>query len=288
MRTSESGVLSAKPTEKLESLIPRLNKVSGLPVLDADGKVVGVISRKDIIRVRKAAGNLREKVEEHMTKPAITIKAGTPVRKAADLMLKKKIRRLPVVDSDGKPLGILSRTDIFKPLMEGALDEYNSKEVAAMATGVGVRQTWTIKYLYDGDCAMCRSLKAVLQRQDGRQGRIAFIDIADLNYDPVQNMGIEYEDAMETIHAILPDGKVLLGTDALRALFDTVGLGWAVRLSEIPLFAKIMDVVYDFLSANRLSLGAAFDGVIAAKRIDLSKKGVETCGDVDEECSVDW
>ena len=81
---------------------------------------------------------------------------------------------------------------------------------------------------------------------------------------------------------------MLLGTDALRALFDTVGLGWAVRLSEIPLFAKIMDVVYDFLSANRLSLGAAFDGVIAAKRIDLSKKGVETCGDVDEECSVDW
>jgi CBS-domain-containing membrane protein len=46
MRTSEAGVLSAKPTERLDSLIPRLNKVSGLPVLDADGKVVGVISRK--------------------------------------------------------------------------------------------------------------------------------------------------------------------------------------------------------------------------------------------------
>jgi CBS domain-containing protein len=40
-----------------------------------------------------------------MTKPAITIKVGTPVRKAADLMLKKKIRRLPVVDKEGVPLG---------------------------------------------------------------------------------------------------------------------------------------------------------------------------------------
>jgi hypothetical protein len=76
---------------------------------------------------------------------------------------------------------------------------------------------------------------------------------------------------------------VLLGTDALRALFDTVGLGWAVRLSEVPLFAKLLEVVYDFLSANRIVLGGALDGLIAAKRMDMSKKGVETCGDVDEE-----
>lgn len=76
---------------------------------------------------------------------------------------------------------------------------------------------------------------------------------------------------------------MLLGTDALRALFDTVGLGWAVRLSEVPLFAKLLEVVYDFLSANRIVLGGALDGLIAAKRMDMSKKGVETCGDVDEE-----
>lgn len=30
------------------------------------------------------------------------------------------------------------------------------------------------------------------------------------------------------------------------------------------------------------------DGIIAAKRIDMSKKGVETCGDVDEECAIEW
>lgn len=42
-----------------------------------------------------------------------------------------------------------------------------------------------VKYLYDGDCAMCRSLKAVLERQDNRQGLISFIDISDLYYDPL-------------------------------------------------------------------------------------------------------
>jgi hypothetical protein len=49
-----------------------------------------------------------------------------------------------------------------------------------------------------------------------------------------------------------------------------------------------VDVIYNFLSANRLSLGGAFDMFIAAKRVEMSKKGVETCGDVDEECAVEW
>lgn len=79
---------------------------------------------------------------------------------------------------------------------------------AAMATGAGVKQTWDIKYLYDGDCSMCRTLKAVLERQDGRRGRIAFINIADLDYDPYDHMGIEYDEAMDTIHSITKEGKV--------------------------------------------------------------------------------
>ena len=50
-----------------------------------------------------------------------------------------------------------------------------------------------------------------------------------------------------------------------------------------------MDVLYEFLSANRLamgSMGGLLDGVIASKRITMAQQGVQTCGDVDEECSV--
>ena len=74
---------------------------------------------------------------------------------------------------------------------------------------------------------------------------------------------------METIHAIRPDGRVLMGTDALRLLFNTVGLGWAVDLMEIPVIARVIDALYDWLSANRISLGNSLDGIIAAKRIDM-------------------
>lgn len=65
-----------------------------------------------------------------------------------------------------------------------------------------------IKYLYDGDCSICRSLKALLERQDGGQGRILFVNIASSRYDPEQHGGISYEDAMESIHAIRANGEV--------------------------------------------------------------------------------
>lgn len=60
---------------------------------------------QDIIRVRRAAGSLKDTVNQHMTKPAVTVTPGTSVRDAAKVMLKRKVRRLPVVDKEGKPLG---------------------------------------------------------------------------------------------------------------------------------------------------------------------------------------
>lgn len=80
-------------------------QVTGLPVVGLDGRVVGVISRKDIIKVRQQGGSLQERVKAHMTSPAITVTPGTAVEEAGQLMLREGIRRLPVVDADGKPLG---------------------------------------------------------------------------------------------------------------------------------------------------------------------------------------
>ena len=107
MRSSQKGetVLVATPGESLQAIIPRLSKVTGLPVVGATGKVVGVISRKDIIKVRQAGGSLQERVKAHMTAPAITCAPELSVKEAGALMLKEKIRRLPVVDAEGKPLG---------------------------------------------------------------------------------------------------------------------------------------------------------------------------------------
>lgn len=51
--------------------------------------------------------------------------------------------------------------------------------------------------------------------------------------------------------------QVFQGTAALELLFGTVGLGWAVNLMELPIISKLVDLLYEFLSANRISLGNA-------------------------------
>jgi len=93
---------------------------------------------------------------------------------------------------------------------------------------------------------------------------------------------------MTTIHSIRPDGSVQQGTEALRALFSQVGLGWVVTVMQSAVIAKLVDIVYDFLSANRIQIGGAMDALVAAKRVSMANAGVEVCGDVDGGCEVEW
>ncbi|GLC47460.1 hypothetical protein PLESTF_001899700 [Pleodorina starrii] len=282
MRKASQGILTTTPDATLQAIIPLLNKVTGLPVLDSTGSVVGVISRKDIIRVRKSGGIMTEKVQKHMTSPALTVPLRATVQEAADLMLKYGIRRLPVVDDNGHPLGLVSRSDIFKPL--GDYTKVMEEELAMLA-GKG---SWQIKYLFDGSCPICSSMKELLERQDKGAGRIIFVDVSSSKYRPSKNMGISQDEAMTTIHAIRPDGSVLMGTDAIRVMYTVVGLGWLAFLMELPLFTNAVDALYDFISRNRISLGGAMDTLLAGKKLQMSKAGITTCSDVDEECSVDW
>lgn len=60
---------------------------------------------QDIIRVRRAEGSLRDLVADHMTSPALTVGPKVTVRQAAKIMLQHKIRRVPVVDKNGRALG---------------------------------------------------------------------------------------------------------------------------------------------------------------------------------------
>jgi IMP dehydrogenase len=84
---------------------PNLFQFTGLPVVNGAGVVVGVISRKDLIKVRQAGGSLQARVRDHMSAPAITTTPATTVAEAGALMLEHGIRRLPVVDTEGKALG---------------------------------------------------------------------------------------------------------------------------------------------------------------------------------------
>ena len=108
-------------------------RVSAFPVLDAHGRVTGVVSEADLM-VKEAvlgepggvAGLLAGLVHrasrakaggvtaaDLMTSPAVTIGPDDTVEHAARLMYDRKIKRLPVIAQDGRLVGIISRTDIL-------------------------------------------------------------------------------------------------------------------------------------------------------------------------------
>ena len=102
------------------------HRVHGLPVVDGDGNVVGVLSQTDLLRVRSIEHvwlGLRGLAVRHvMTVPAITVAADATLDEAAERMEENRIHRLVVVGPDGTtPVGMLSVTDIVHVMAgEGA------------------------------------------------------------------------------------------------------------------------------------------------------------------------
>ena len=132
--------ITVKPSTSIEAVIKVLeeHKISGLPVVDDTGKVVGVISEGDLLvresplqpplyltllggviyfdspahfhqHMKKALGML---VQDVMTSKPILTTPETTLAEAAQVMLDKKINRLPVVDSTQTLIGIITRHDL--------------------------------------------------------------------------------------------------------------------------------------------------------------------------------
>lgn len=119
-------------------------KVSALPVLEGEGRVVGVVSEADLLpkeefrdsdpdratQLRRLddlakAGGLT--AEDLMTSPALTVHAEATLAQAARTMARAKVKRLPVVDDVGMLQGIVSRADLLKVFLRD--DEEIAEEV---------------------------------------------------------------------------------------------------------------------------------------------------------------
>lgn len=149
----QKNVIAFKPNDQISDVaeILRKNKISGAPILDENMKVVGIVSEGDIMRLLEVhspeinlilpspldlielplkmkheydeiAEGLKKAatvtVEEIMTKKVVTIKKDNNISEAAEIMDSKDIKRLPVVDNNGKIIGIVTRGDIIGAMVK--------------------------------------------------------------------------------------------------------------------------------------------------------------------------
>jgi len=125
----EPIVIRADATLSAAAAVMARHGVHGLPVVDASGSLVGVLSQTDLNRARSTEylwANWPGLAVRHlMTSPAVTIHRSTPLDVAARIMERHEIHRLVVV-SDGDPalpIGVLSMTDLIRAIADETASE---------------------------------------------------------------------------------------------------------------------------------------------------------------------
>jgi CBS domain-containing protein len=89
-----------------------------LPVTDGIGRILGVVTERDLLLAVSHYLNSPIDVESIMTRPVVTITPDTLIAEAAMLMVSNKIGGLPVVDSDQRVVGIITESDIFRAFVD--------------------------------------------------------------------------------------------------------------------------------------------------------------------------
>jgi len=127
-----SSVVAVRENADFKEMVTvmRSRRISAFPVIDASGRVLGVVSEADLLlkettpalpqaairlpwRLREQSKAAGVTAAELMTKPAVTIHEDASVSEAARLMQSRKVKRLPVVDTNGRLRGIITRTDVL-------------------------------------------------------------------------------------------------------------------------------------------------------------------------------
>jgi CBS domain-containing protein len=116
------NLVTVRPEDSIEEAVKLLleNEISGLPVVDDAGKLVGVITEFALLAVAYDRRVKDHTVRQHMTRDLITVELDAPIRRVADLCIVHRIRRLPVTD-EGRLVGVIARRDVLRALVENAV-----------------------------------------------------------------------------------------------------------------------------------------------------------------------
>lgn len=104
-----------------------LNGISGLPVADREGKVLGVVTEADVLGALNNGKQLEKlTAEDIMSDDPVTVDVDTTIEKVIELLNEEGIVRVPVT-AKGKLVGIISRVDVIKAVLEPEFMTFGGK-----------------------------------------------------------------------------------------------------------------------------------------------------------------
>lgn len=115
-------LVSVNPDMDIHDAIKLLirEQISGVPVVDKAGALIGILSEKDCFKVSFYCGYYLDRggrVSDYMTQSVITVNTDADIVGVAEMFLKGPYRRFPVV-SGGRVVGVISRRDALRALLE--------------------------------------------------------------------------------------------------------------------------------------------------------------------------
>ncbi|KUY25475.1 IMP dehydrogenase [Elizabethkingia ursingii] len=151
VKRSENGMISDPVTLSKEHTLGEAKgmmahyKISGLPVVDNENRLVGIITNRDV----KYQEDLDLKVEEIMTKDNLIVShKSTTLEEAKEILLKSRVEKLPIVDAENKLVGLITIKDIDNQLeYPNANKDGNGRLIVGAGVGVGADTMDRVKAL---------------------------------------------------------------------------------------------------------------------------------------------
>ncbi len=116
------GVITIRPSCTIQAAMELLltERISGLPVVDENDRLVGIVTEFALLAVAYDEQILSDKVSQHMTTDLLTVDVDDTIRKVADLCVVHRVRRVPVMDGE-RIIGLIARCDVLRAVYESTM-----------------------------------------------------------------------------------------------------------------------------------------------------------------------
>ena len=123
------GLKVVSPNMRMKDVLELLRQehISGAPVVE-NGKLVGVVSLEDLIRSMCAA-DLEAPVQKYMTSDVVTVNSFDAVIEAVEILARFKVGRLPVINQEGEVVGMITKGDITRGVLDALQKGYQQEEL---------------------------------------------------------------------------------------------------------------------------------------------------------------